>query len=277
MIYLASGVPRLAIGTALILWRPTELSAMLGVFLGAIIPVVLGAYALRRKRAHRPCQRAPLDPPDRARDPRQRPDPAGVPVPDQHRRDRRPQRPRRARRRSLRRRPDPHQGDAVPSAVRGGGGVPVDVDGSRTPPGPDPWPDPDPGAGGRGCPRVRAAAAAGPGLHRRFGVRRGPGPALAVRRARHRALAAPAADLLRAGPPGHQVGLPGLVRAGGAARRRPEHLDRPRPAAGRHRRRHRLVPHPARHQLPPPPPARSPARSPRPKRSCSSSWSRKAR
>ncbi len=51
MIYLASGVPRLAIGTALILWRPTELSAMLGVFLGAIIPVVLGVYALRRKRA----------------------------------------------------------------------------------------------------------------------------------------------------------------------------------------------------------------------------------
>ena len=51
MIYMASGVPRLAIGTALILWRPTELSAMLGVFLGAIIPVVLGAYALRRKRA----------------------------------------------------------------------------------------------------------------------------------------------------------------------------------------------------------------------------------
>ena len=51
MIYLASGVPRLVIGTALILWRPTELSAMLGVFLGAIIPVVLGVYALRRKRA----------------------------------------------------------------------------------------------------------------------------------------------------------------------------------------------------------------------------------
>ena len=83
MIYVASGVPRLVIGTALILWRPTELSAMLGVFLGAIIPVVLGAYALRRKRAAGPRQRAPLDPPDRARDARQRPDPAGVLVPDQ--------------------------------------------------------------------------------------------------------------------------------------------------------------------------------------------------
>ena len=50
MIYLASGVPRLAVGTALIVWRPTEFNAMLGVFLGAIVPVVLGVYALRRKR-----------------------------------------------------------------------------------------------------------------------------------------------------------------------------------------------------------------------------------
>jgi O-antigen/teichoic acid export membrane protein len=51
MIYVASGVPRLLIGTALILWRPTEFTALLGVFLGSIIPVFLGAYALRRKRA----------------------------------------------------------------------------------------------------------------------------------------------------------------------------------------------------------------------------------
>jgi O-antigen/teichoic acid export membrane protein len=51
MIYVASGVPRLAIGTALILWRPTEFNALFGVFLGAIIPVFLGVYALRRKRA----------------------------------------------------------------------------------------------------------------------------------------------------------------------------------------------------------------------------------
>jgi O-antigen/teichoic acid export membrane protein len=50
MIYLASGVPRLAVGTALIVWRPTELTAMVGVFLGAIVPVLLGVYALRRKR-----------------------------------------------------------------------------------------------------------------------------------------------------------------------------------------------------------------------------------
>ena len=51
MIYLTTGVSRLAIGTALILWRPTELAAMVGVFLGTILPVVLGVYALRRNRA----------------------------------------------------------------------------------------------------------------------------------------------------------------------------------------------------------------------------------
>jgi O-antigen/teichoic acid export membrane protein len=50
MVYLACGVPRLLIGTALILWKPTELAAMTGVFLGTIVPVAVGAYALRRKR-----------------------------------------------------------------------------------------------------------------------------------------------------------------------------------------------------------------------------------
>jgi O-antigen/teichoic acid export membrane protein len=50
MIYVASGVPRLAVGVALMLWRPTEASALLGVFLGALVPVALGAYALRRRR-----------------------------------------------------------------------------------------------------------------------------------------------------------------------------------------------------------------------------------
>jgi O-antigen/teichoic acid export membrane protein len=50
MVYLACGVPRLVIGTALILWKPTELAAMTGVFLGAVVPVVVGAYALRRTR-----------------------------------------------------------------------------------------------------------------------------------------------------------------------------------------------------------------------------------
>jgi O-antigen/teichoic acid export membrane protein len=51
VIYVASGVPKLVIATALLVWRPTELNAMLGVFLGAIVPVVLGAYALRRRRS----------------------------------------------------------------------------------------------------------------------------------------------------------------------------------------------------------------------------------
>jgi O-antigen/teichoic acid export membrane protein len=50
IMYVASGVPRLAIGTALILWHPNETSAMLGVTLGAIPPVLLGWWALRRRR-----------------------------------------------------------------------------------------------------------------------------------------------------------------------------------------------------------------------------------
>ena len=51
MMYLASGVPRLVVGTALIVWRPTEFAAMLGVLIGTVVPVLLGAYALRRQRA----------------------------------------------------------------------------------------------------------------------------------------------------------------------------------------------------------------------------------
>jgi O-antigen/teichoic acid export membrane protein len=50
VLYLASGVPRLVLGTALILWRPTELAAIAGVFLGAVVPVVIGAVILRRTR-----------------------------------------------------------------------------------------------------------------------------------------------------------------------------------------------------------------------------------
>jgi O-antigen/teichoic acid export membrane protein len=51
VMYIASGVPRLVIGTALILWHPNETAAMLGVALGAIPPVLLGWWALRRTRA----------------------------------------------------------------------------------------------------------------------------------------------------------------------------------------------------------------------------------
>lgn len=46
-VYVASGVPRLLIGTALILWRPDETAAMLGVTLGAVAPVVVGWTVLR--------------------------------------------------------------------------------------------------------------------------------------------------------------------------------------------------------------------------------------
>jgi O-antigen/teichoic acid export membrane protein len=46
----ANGLPRLAIGTALILWQPSELSAMLGVVLGQFVPCLVGWRALRHER-----------------------------------------------------------------------------------------------------------------------------------------------------------------------------------------------------------------------------------
>ncbi len=48
--YLASGVPRLIIGTAIILWRPSATSAILGVAIGLIFPVLVGWWALRERR-----------------------------------------------------------------------------------------------------------------------------------------------------------------------------------------------------------------------------------
>jgi len=50
VMYVASGVPRLAVGTALIVWHPNEANAMLGVAIGAVPPVLLGWWALRRDR-----------------------------------------------------------------------------------------------------------------------------------------------------------------------------------------------------------------------------------
>lgn len=50
VLYVANGVPRLVLGTAMIMWKPTEFAAMVGVALGAIAPVLVGAYALRRGR-----------------------------------------------------------------------------------------------------------------------------------------------------------------------------------------------------------------------------------
>ena len=51
LVYLANGLPRLVIGTGLILWRPTEFAAMLGVTIAQLAPVVVGWLALRRGRA----------------------------------------------------------------------------------------------------------------------------------------------------------------------------------------------------------------------------------
>ncbi|WP_295661830.1 lipopolysaccharide biosynthesis protein [uncultured Nocardioides sp.] len=50
LMYVAAGVPRLVLGTALILWRPTELWAMVGVLLGALVPVAVGWWSLRGHR-----------------------------------------------------------------------------------------------------------------------------------------------------------------------------------------------------------------------------------
>jgi len=50
LVYLAAGIPRLVVGTALILWDASEAMAMLGVAIGALVPVVVGSLALRRPR-----------------------------------------------------------------------------------------------------------------------------------------------------------------------------------------------------------------------------------
>jgi len=49
-IYVAAGVPRLVIGTALIVWRPDELTAVIGVAIGALAPVVVGLVAVDSPR-----------------------------------------------------------------------------------------------------------------------------------------------------------------------------------------------------------------------------------
>ena len=50
MIYIGAGVPRLFIGTVLIVWWPNEFAALLGVAIAAYIPVAVGWLALRRPR-----------------------------------------------------------------------------------------------------------------------------------------------------------------------------------------------------------------------------------
>ncbi len=50
MVYVGVGVPRLLVGTAMILWRPTEFAALLGVAIAAYVPLVVGWLALRHTR-----------------------------------------------------------------------------------------------------------------------------------------------------------------------------------------------------------------------------------
>lgn len=48
--YLASGIPRLVIGTALIVWRPSATTAIVGVAIGLVFPVLVGWWVLRHRR-----------------------------------------------------------------------------------------------------------------------------------------------------------------------------------------------------------------------------------
>lgn len=52
-VYLASGVPRVVLGSALLWWRPTEAVAVLGVALTFCAPVIVGWFALGRSAARR--------------------------------------------------------------------------------------------------------------------------------------------------------------------------------------------------------------------------------
>jgi O-antigen/teichoic acid export membrane protein len=51
LVYLAAGVPRLVIGTAFLLWRPTEFWAVMGVAIGFVAPTIVGWLALRDPRS----------------------------------------------------------------------------------------------------------------------------------------------------------------------------------------------------------------------------------
>jgi O-antigen/teichoic acid export membrane protein len=50
LMYLAGGIPRLVIGTALILWQPTATVTVAGVGIGYLFPVAVGWRALRDRR-----------------------------------------------------------------------------------------------------------------------------------------------------------------------------------------------------------------------------------
>lgn len=50
LFYVAGGVPRLVVGTAIILWRPDATSAILGVGIGYLFPLMVGWWTLRHRR-----------------------------------------------------------------------------------------------------------------------------------------------------------------------------------------------------------------------------------
>lgn len=49
-VYLAAGLPRLFLGTGLLVWQPTEFVAVLAVAVGSVFPVIVGWWALRHDR-----------------------------------------------------------------------------------------------------------------------------------------------------------------------------------------------------------------------------------
>ena len=48
--YLAQGLPRLFVGTAMVLWRPDATHAILGVAIGFLFPLLVGGWVLRHRR-----------------------------------------------------------------------------------------------------------------------------------------------------------------------------------------------------------------------------------
>jgi O-antigen/teichoic acid export membrane protein len=50
LFYVAGGAPRLVVGTTIILWRPDATSAILGVGIGYLFPLMVGWWALRHRR-----------------------------------------------------------------------------------------------------------------------------------------------------------------------------------------------------------------------------------
>ncbi|WP_193607112.1 polysaccharide biosynthesis protein [Nocardioides lijunqiniae] len=62
MVYVAAGVPRLVVGAAIVLWQPSELSAMVAVAVTALAPVLAGSIALRGTRLPRSPAPAPPGP-----------------------------------------------------------------------------------------------------------------------------------------------------------------------------------------------------------------------